>query len=351
MPLPRPDLTGLPADVIAYITSLEEELRDLQRLHIGAREGAVRRAPREAEEPSFPAEPPTTINVVTLSALGLAKRTPRHLYQRQRRGGMGVFDLDAPDNDPPALLVAADEQESLLLITSKSRAFRLPLANLAEAPVRSRGQAITAAGPLLADERFVCALPTDRSGYVIVVSERGQVRRFGSHLFGESMRPGTVLYDIAYGGPPAAACWTAGDEDLLIATRAGNAIRFAERQVPVRGCLGIRLERDDVVTVAANVTDDAQVFLLSSDGKGALRQMSGFRANKEPGAGGKQVMKTDDLVAAVTVEEDEDLFIISQLGKIIRFQTVEVPLKEGVVQGVNCMDLRNDRTVALTAGR
>lgn len=344
MPLPRPDLTGLPADVIAYIVMLEEELE---------RRAATipqRRAPRETDDlPAFPAEPPTTLNVVTISAGGLAKRTPRHLYQRQRRGGMGVFDLDAPESDPPALLAVADESSSLLLLTSKCRAFRLPVASLVEAPVRSRGQAITTTAPLLADERFACAVPARSSGYVTVVSERGQVRRFGSHLFGEGMRPGTVLYEINYGGPPAAACWTNGEQDLLIATRTGNAIRFAERQIPVRGCLGIRLDRDDIVTAAAAVTDADQVFLLGSDGRGALRQMSGFRANKEPGAGGKLLMKTDALVAAFTVEEQDDLFIISQLGKIIRFQTVEVPVKEGVVQGVNCMELRSDRTVALTA--
>ncbi len=344
MPLPRPDLTGLPADVVAYVVMLEEELARLRE------SGSSRRAMRETEDPvAFPAEPPTTLNVVTISAGGLAKRTPRHLYQRQRRGGMGVFDLDAPESDPPAFLAVADESDSLLLLTSKGRAFRLPVASLVESPVRSRGQTITATAPLLADERFACALPARSSGYVTVVSERGQVRRFGSHLFGEGMRPGTVLYEINYGGPPAAACWTTGEQNLLIATRTGNAIRFAERQIPVRGCLGIRLDRDDIVTAAAGVTDADQVFLLGSDGRGALRQMSGFRANKEPGAGGKQLMKTDALVAAFTVEEQDDLFIISQLGKIIRFQTVEVPVKEGVVQGVNCMELRSDRTVALTA--
>jgi len=349
MPLPRPDLTGLPADVIAYVVMLEEEL---ERLAVTIPQ---RRAPRETDDlPAFPSEPPTTLNVVTISAGGLAKRTPRHLYPRQRRGGIGVFDLDAPESErlslsSAAFLTVADESDSLLLLTSKGRAFRLPVASLEESPVRSRGQTITATAPLLADERFACALPARSSGYVTVVSERGQVRRFGSHLFGEGMRPGTVLYDINYGGPPAAACWTTGEQDLLIATRMGNAIRFAERQIPVRGCLGIRLDRADIVTAAAGVTDADQVFLLGSDGRGALRQVSGFRANKEPGAGGKQLMKTDDLVAVFTVGEQDDVFIISQLGKIIRFQTVEVPVKEGVVQGVNCMELRSDRTVALTA--
>jgi DNA gyrase subunit A len=99
------------------------------------------------------------------------------------------------------------------------------------------------------------------------------------------------------------------------------------------------------------VQEDSSVFLLSADGKGAIRLMSGFAANKAPGAGGKVALKAEQLVGAVTCTDRDDLFVISRLGKIIRFQAVEVPPKEGVVQGVNCMALRADETTALTAGR
>jgi DNA gyrase/topoisomerase IV subunit A len=77
--------------------------------------------------------------------------------------------------------------------------------------------------------------------------------------------------------------------------------------------------------------------------------MEGFNANKAPGAGGKIAINTDQLVGAVTVEEASDIFAISQLSKIIRFQAAEVPAKEGVVQGVNCMSFRADEAVALIA--
>ena len=76
--------------------------------------------------------------------------------------------------------------------------------------------------------------------------------------------------------------------------------------------------------------------------------MSGFGANKAPGAGGKTAMKADVIVGAVPVTEQSDVFAISRLGKIIRFRSREVPAKEGVVQGVNCMSLRADECVAMT---
>ena len=346
MNLERPDLSAVDPAVVAYIETLEAELAQVRE-----RGQSSRRQHESAVERSDPSEPPTTINVVTISAGGLAKRTPRHLYGRQRRGGMGVFDLDAPEDDAPAFLALADESESLVLISNNGRAFRLPLSALAEVPVRSRGQAMFEHAPMAINERLACVTPAGGGNYLTLVTERGQVRRYPVHNFAEAMRPGVVLYDIQYGGPPAAVCWTAGDDDLLIATRQGRAIRFAEKQVPVRGCLGIRLERDDTVAAAAAVKDASNLFILGADGKGAIRAMSGFGANKAPGSGGKTLFKTDALIGAMPVTDTDDIFIISRLGKIIRFQAVETPAKEGVVQGVNCMEFRADEAMAVAITR
>jgi len=84
---------------------------------------------------------------------------------------------------------------------------------------------------------------------------------------------------------------------------------------------------------------------------GTIRLMSCFGANKAPGAGGKIAMKAEDVVGAVVVEENDDLFVISRLSKMIRFQAAEVPAKEGVVQGVRCMALRADEAVAVARGQ
>lgn len=337
MPDTRPDLTQTDPAVIAYIETLEAEIERLR--------APRRRRPAVADEPEA-TEAPTTMNVITLSAGGLGKRTPRHLYGRQRRGGMGVFDLELPDDDYPALLAVADERDSLILISSRARAFRLPVDALPEAPVRSRGVSLAAHISLTPEETLVAMLPAN-DGYLCLVTERGQVRRFSSHLFGEQMRPGVALYDTNHGGAPVAACWSPGDRDLFIATRAGTAIRFAEKQVPVRGCLGIRLDRADAIAAITAVDERSQVFLLGADGKGTLRQMSGFRANKAPGAGGKTAMKTDRLVGAIACGRESELFVISRLSKMIRFTAADVPAKSGVVQGVNCMDLRADETTAI----
>jgi DNA gyrase subunit A len=128
-----------------------------------------------------------------------------------------------------------------------------------------------------------------------------------------------------------------------------SSIRFNERLVPVRGCLGMRVDPDDRVVAVAATPADGRVFLLGQDGKGTVRLLAGLTANKAPGSGGKTAMKADSLVGVAAVTEESDLFVLSRLGKLIRFRANEVPPKEGVVQGVHCMSLRADECVALLA--
>jgi DNA gyrase subunit A len=293
------------------------------------------------------------VNVITISTKGLAKRTPRHLYGRQRRGGMGVFGLETPEDDPPAMLVIADESQSLITLTNFGRAFRIPVREIPETPVMGRGGSLATMLPfrLQSGERLAVVLPSDGGAHMALLSERGWVRRIRSAYLGEKMIPGTGFHDIKEGGLLVAGCWTGGDGDLFIITRAGEAIRFDEQQVPARGVRGMRVEPEDVALAITPVRAGDGVFIQGSDGKGTIRLMSGFAANKAPGAGGKVAVKSDKVVGAVAAQPQDDLFVISRLGKIIRFRAEEVPPKEGVVQGVICMALRADETVALAQGQ
>jgi DNA gyrase subunit A len=355
MTVPRPDLTGLPLEVLSYIQSLEAELeafrsKDAARAVRAELTPRMRAESAEVEdEPSGPSEPPTTRQLITLTAGGIAKRTPRHLYDRQRRGGMGVFDLDAPEGDPPAFLAVADAEQTLIVLTTQGRAFPLAVANVVESEVRGRGESIRKWVTLGAEEKIALVAPDMGAGNLTVVTRRGQVRRWRYNVFGRALQPGTLLYDIREGGAPAAYCWSQANADLFIVTAKGLGIRFAETQVAVRGSLGIRVDPDDAVVGVASVGAEDGVFLISSDGKGTIRQMPGFALNKAPGSGGKVAMKADRLVGGAAARGGDDIFAISSLGKIIRFAADEVPAKEGVVQGVNCMALRNDTVTAVTA--
>lgn len=356
----RPDLAAVDPEIRTYIESLEAEIERLKQAaqqtaaHAGrrpqpARAGRIEDDLDAVEEVAVPSEPPTTIQVITATASGIAKRTPRHLYQRQRRGGMGVFDLDAPNDEPPGVLAMAEEGQSLLVLTNLARAFRLPVSIFPEDGVRATGGAITNRLDLMEDESLVAMLPIQAQGYVAMLSERGIVRMLRHHVFGEHMKQGTPMYDLKSFGALVSACWTPGDGDLFIATRQGRGIRFSEKLVPPAGGPGIRLTPGDAAVAITPVYEDSGVFLIGADGRGTVRLMSGFAANKSPGAGGKIAIQTDDLVSAAVVEEQDDVFVISRLSKIIRFPVSQVPAKDGVVQGVVCMSLRGDEPVALVA--
>ncbi|MEM7532827.1 MAG: DNA gyrase C-terminal beta-propeller domain-containing protein [Chloroflexota bacterium] len=357
MSLERPDLSGVPQEVLDYIEALETQVASKRRKSSRARkeENEVIDVPMELSEP------PTTVQLITITASGVAKRTARHHYTRQRRGGMGVFDIEADPDDPPKFLIPAEIDAGLVLVTSHARAFHLSVESIIETDVRGKGESILAQFPLREDETLSLIFPDKAFDYqggshLALVSKRGQVRRIGAQYLSRNLKPGTVLYDVKNGGAPAAACWTTGGiDDIFIATRKGKGIRFAEKQVPMRGCLGMRVDPSDEVVGIACVPDDGGLFMVNSDGKGTVRLMSKFTANKSPGAGGKIAMKTDSLVGLYTVipgvESKDDAFVISELGKIIRFQTAEVPAKEGVVQGVNCMALRGDTSAAMTVSR
>ncbi len=355
MTVNRPDLSKLDPEIRAYIEFLESEIQ--RRAHSVTRRAPAGRSVRvsttepEDDEPisqtSEPAEPPTTINLISATANGLAKRTLRHFYNRQHRGGMGVFDLETPKDSYPSLLAQADAGQFLIVITDQARAFRMPLDTIPETGIRGRGELITGRLNLAEDERLAVILPDQVQGYIALLSQSGMVRLLRHHVFGEYMKPGTAVYDYRTFGPLASACWTTGSNDLFVVTRAGKAIRFAEKALSPQGGLGIRLNASDQAVAITGVDEDGAVFLLGADGRGTIRNMASFLANKAPGASGKVAMTTDSLVAAAAVTPGDDLVVISRQSKIIRFSTYDVPVKDGVVQGVNCMALRADEVTAL----
>jgi DNA gyrase subunit A len=341
----RPDLNNLDPEILAYIEFLEKKA-GVRAQSMTGKESAPELSPERTSEP-LPAEQETNINIITISHDGSGKRTLRHLYTRQHRGGMGVYGLDIDLPDYPVLLSSTEENQNLLFFTNRARVFRQPAQILAVNPVFSRGTSIRERFTLEQDELVVAVLPEQAKGYVALVSAGGRLRCLRHHLFGVNMRPGTSLYNFNDFGPLAAVCWTPGDAELFIVTQQGMGIRFGEKAISPQGDQAIRLSTEDKVVGIASIYDDSNVFMLSADGRGALRAMSGFAANKTPGGSGKIAIKSSKVISAATIDVNDDIFAISHLGKMIRFPADEVPITEGVVQGVNCMSLRGDEVVAM----
>ncbi len=341
----RPDLLGVRPDLIAYIEYLENQISEY-------RSTPERKVKTQSESPvpetQLFAEPPTKYTLITSSYGGYVKRTYRHLYVPQHRGGMGIFDIDLPDTDYPRSLLTAEVDKNVLVFTDRARVFRFPASRIVETEIHSKGQNLFDRLPLEPGEGLAAILPEQAQGFVALLSKPGKIRILRHHMFGEHMRPGTPMYNYKEFGPLASVCWTGGDRDLFVVTKKGIGIRFAEKAVSPQSELAIKLGADDEAVALTPVDDESAVLLLGSDGKGAIRLMSGFAANKSPGGSGKIAIKNDQVIGAVSIEGREDIFAISRLSKIIRFPSDEVLRTEGVVQGVICVNLRADEVVAMT---
>jgi DNA gyrase subunit A len=339
----RPDLSGLPAPVLAYIEFLESRVASPKPGKTSSDQ------PAPSGEITYQ-EAPGPVNILTFSQGGAVKRTPRYLFPRQHRAGMGIFDLDVPEHDPIGFLSCVEYPAVLLLFSNKAKVYRYSLEKIEESPVRSKGLLLDRLA-LDSGERIIAALPERASGNVVLAGKYGFVRCLRHHLFGEHMRPGTAMINTAEHGPLAAVHWSDANEDILLVSRNGIGIRFPEKVIPPAGARGLNLAGDDQIVAVMPVDQDSNVFVAAADGKGTIRQMSGFAANKSAGGSGKILFKSTPVVGAEAVLPEDDLFMISRQGKIIRFLADEVPLTEGTVQGVNCMSLRADEAAAITIGK
>ena len=343
-----------------YIRTLEQENARLRQEVLELRETNVRRQraseARERRAESSPAQVatprhPDDVMVISITAQGLAKRTPLNDYSTQRRGGAGVFDIQTSRDDLAAHLLVARASAALLAITNRGRGFRLPIDTLPLGEVRSRGASLPERLAFTPGETLAALLALDDDdprSTVLVATSNGWVRPWHRNYLGPRLQPGTLLYDPQRGGgPPAAMILSDGEDDLLIALRSGAAYRFSESLVRRDGVRGIQVRPDDTVVGIASVRDESNVLLVTADGQGTRREMSGFAVNKSPGGQGKAIMKTDALVDLAAVGEQDEVLCISGFAKIIRFGVSEVPAKAGVVQGVAVMDCRGDSLAAL----
>lgn len=344
-----------------YIRTLEMENSRLRQELMELRQSAVRRQraelARETRSDAAPTQLPTMrypddVMVLTVTRGGLAKRTPLNDYSTQRRGGMGVFDIQSTRDDLAAHLAVTRASASLLVLSSRGRAFRVAVDNLPLAEVRGRGASIPERLLFTEDEAVAAVLPLDDEqdsrSTVLIATQSGWLRSLHRNYVGPRLQPGTLLSDPKRGGAPAVMALSNGASDVLLVLRSGLGYRFPERLISREGVRGIQTRPDDPVIGLVSVqSDEDEVLLVTADGQGTRRQMAGFASNKSPGGQGKVIMKSDAVAGAARVGHGDEALCISGFAKIIRFAIDEIPAKSGNVQGVAVLDTRGDSLAAL----
>ncbi len=345
-----------------YIRTLELENARLRQELMELRQSATRRQRAEVarETRSAPAltqlptiRYPDDVMVLTVTRGGLAKRTPLNSYATQRRGGMGVFDIQSTRDDLVAHLVVTRASASLLVLSSRGRAVRIPVDSVPLTEVRGRGASLPERLLFTEDETLAAVLALDDErdtrNTVLIATASGWLRSLHRSYVGPRLQPGTLLSDPKRGGAPAALTLSNGAGDVLLVLRSGLGYRFPERLISREGVRGIQTRPDDPVVGLVSVQgEEDEVLLVTADGQGTRRQMAGFASNKSPGGQGKVIMKSDAVAAAAVVGPGDEALCISGFAKIIRFAVDEIPAKTGNVQGVNVLDTRGDSLAALT---
>lgn len=304
---------------------------------------------------------PDDEQVVTITYRGYAKRLPLTTYRNQRRGGRGVTAVPAREDDFLAHLFVAGAHQNILFFTNRGRAFRLKVHEIPEAGRHARGLPLVNLLALASGEQVTAVIPVgevDRVRYLLMCTRRGIVKKVRLAEFSFNRRDGVAAISLGENDELVGVTLTAGNEDVLIATRSGTLIRFSEQEIrPVgrtaRGVRGIRLRPDDwVVGVNACSPEGAEILAVTGDGYGKRTLVDEFRRQTRGGTGTAAVRrgrKGGFLVGLMVVQEGDEIMIVTSDGRLIRTGINEIPVLGRTARGVKLVRLeKRERVLAVT---
>lgn len=348
------------AKVLAMVkeemTAIAERYGDERRTEIAAVSGEVDIEDLIPEEES----------VFTLTHAGYIKRMAASEYHSQRRGGRGVLGMSRKDEDFVEELFIASTHDDLLFTTNIGRVFKLKGYQVYEASRTAKGTNIVNLLQLGADEKVTNMLrvPKDalsemktdgergEGSFVTMVTKKGRIKRSALSDFRNIRKSGLIAIRLDEGDALAWCRITTGASQLMVATTAGRAIRFAESEArPMgrasRGVRAVRLGDEDSVVGVSIVREGATLMTVGEAGKGRRTRLEDYRTQSR---GGKGILNyRGDKVAAVKVlDEEDDIILISLEGIIIRMHASDVAVQSRYGKGVRVMRLSGeDRVVTM----
>jgi len=300
--------------------------------------------------------------VITLTRQGYIKRMNANVYRNQHKGGVGVIGIKTKDDDYVSQIMHVRTHNTLLFFTSTGRVYRLKAYEVPEASSRSsRGTAIINVLPLQVDESVTTMIDLEKvdvNANLLMVTKFGVIKRTRIEEYKNIRRSGLNSITLSDGDRLISVCLTLGEQDILIGTRKGMAIRFNEEDARLlkraaQGVRGIKLNTGDYVVGAGVITTNTQAFTISEEGFGKRNSQEAYGIQKRGGKGTKNFKitdKTGDVIAVEIVSDEDEVMLISEQGKIIRFDMKDIAVKKGkAISGVKTQNLENGDKVAAVA--
>ncbi len=307
---------------------------------------------------------------VTISHQGYVKRAPIDTFREQGRGGVGVKGSDAREGDFIERLFVASTHADLLCFTNSGRVFRMKVYQIPEMPRTAKGRAIINLLALRDDERAVAFLPIQdfekSEDYLFFATESGRVKRTALKDFRNVNRGGIKALNLNENDRLIGVRLTKGDDDVLLATAQGMAIRFNENQARVMGrtaagVKGIDLRTDDAVIGLIRADDDADLLTVTENGYGKRTALREYLVQSEDGStraqsrGGKgrrdiQVNERNGRAIAIrAVHESDGIMFIGAKGMMVRVAVSSISRIGRNTQGVRVVNLKEGDTLIAAA--
>ena len=350
------ELRAILADAKKVDALVVEELREVKEAYGDERRTAIL---DKAEEISIEDLIVDEDMVVTVSHEGYIKRNPATLYRAQHRGGKGKVGTTTREEDFVEYVFVASTHSHILFFTTIGKVYRIKVHELPQASRSARGRPVVNLLQLQDNEKVSAFLPVrefQEGRYVVFATQNGLVKKTDLMAYSNPRASGIRAIALEESDSLIGVRLTDGDQEILLSTVDGQAIRFKEEQVRATGrgtmgVMGIRLEQDDQVVSMEVLRPGASLLTVADNGMGKRTDTGEYRLQGRGGRGiitMKTTERTGRVVGVQQVVDEDQLMLITDGGKIIRLRVADIRVIGRNTQGVRLIDLDNgERVVSL----
>jgi len=357
-------LKSVLADINLRMEIIKNELIEIKAKYGDARKTEIVPNAEEFNPEDFYADEEM---VITISHLGYMKRTPLSDFKTQGRGGVGSKGSNTRDSDFLEHMFNASMHNTLLLFSEKGKCFWLKVYEIPEGTKTSKGRAIQNVINIEQDDNILAFINvktlTDpeyiNNNFIILCTKQGTIKKTSLEAYSRPRQNGVNAITIREDDKLLEARMTNGNHHIMMAVRSGKAVRFEDSSVrPIgrtaSGVRGIRLghDQDEVVGMVCVENENEDILVVSENGYGKRSKIEDYRLTNRGGKGVKTINiteKTGPLISIKSVDESNDLMIITQSGLTIRMTVSNMRIIGRAAQGVRLINLKDGDKIASVA--
>src|SRR3989344_3598859 len=358
------DLRELLSSPKKILNTISEELKEIRtKFSDERRTKIVKGGVKEISDEDLVPEKET---MLVLTQGGYVKCTDPSEYRSQKRGGVGVVDLETKEEDFVTMLVSGSTHSDLLFFTNTGKVYQMKMYDIPEGRRATRGKSIMNFLSLSSEEKVTSILALEKgaknsSASLMLVTKEGTAKKMSIESFKDVRRSGIIAIRLEKDDKLISALLTASGEEVMVATAQGQAIRFKESDVremgrTAAGVSGIKLKKgDEVIGVDVVHKDNKEglILTMSANGFGKKTRLKEYKIQKRGGSGIKTAKVTGKtgrlIVAKVLSGEEQELIAMSKKGQVIRTALKDISTLGRQTQGVTIMRLRSGDGIASLA--